>query len=271
MGESYPSDLVLINPSTSEALGAIEQALSRRLFLIVAGRCHVTYEGRARSKLPSGERVLIVKEDGSLLVHRKRDYSPVNWQPPGSLFYPSLEKQVLRLRALRRQPQESIEVAFSQVRLVCGMALRDEAEFTLHADEAEMKQAVILRPSLIQDGFRPTDSEKPLESGFVDLYGVDAHGVQVVVEFKKDAADKAAVIQLSRYVNELRVRLPHRQFMGVLAAPSLKKSASRMLKSLSFHFVALDPKMCARIIEESRPPETLTQFLDKETLIPQHP
>jgi endonuclease len=258
-----PSDIVLIRPSASEAADAVEKALSSHLLLIVIGKCRVEYRGRARSKLPGGERVLLVKEDGSILIHRKRDYSPVNWQPPGSLFYSEVHDSLLKIRALRRQPPESLEIEFENVRLVAGLALRDEAEFVLHADEAEMKRAVILKPDLILEGFSPTESEKPLDAGFVDLYGKDAIGHQVVVEFKKDTAGKEAVLQLSRYVNELRNRLPHKTFLGILAAPALRKDATRLLKSMGFEFVRLDPRRCAEIITQAPPSLTLAQYLSQ--------
>lgn len=258
-----PLDIVLISPSPSEAADAIEKALSTHLLLIVIGKCRVEYRGRARSKLPGGERVLLVKEDGSILIHRKKDYSPVNWQPPGSLFYSEVHDSVLKIRALRRQPHESLEIEFESIRLVAGLALRDEAEFVLHADEAEMKQAVVLSPALILEGFSPTESEKPLDSGFVDLYGKDAEGQQVVVEFKKDIAGKEAVLQLSRYMNELRARIPHRTFRGILAAPGLRKDASRLMKTMGFEFVRLDPRKCAEIISQAPPSRTLAQYLSQ--------
>ncbi len=258
-----PSDIVLIGPSPDDAADAIEKALSTHLLLIVVGKCQVEYGGRARSKLPSGERILLVKEDGSILIHRKRDYSPVNWQPPGSLFYSEIHDSILKIRALRRQPHESLEIEFESVRLVAALALRDEAEFVLHADEAEMKQAVILKPSLIMEGFSPTESEKPLDAGFVDLYGKDAEGRQVVVEFKKDIASKESVIQLSRYMDELRTRIPHRIFRGILAAPALRKDANRLLKTMGFEFVRLDPKQCAEIISQAPPSRTLAQYLSQ--------
>lgn len=256
-------DIILSGPSANEAADAVEKALSRHLLLIVVGRCQVVYEGRARSNLPAGERILIIKEDGSILIHRKREYSPVNWQPPGSLFYSEVHDSTLRLRALRRQPRESLEIEFDEVRFLAGFTLRDEAEFVLHADESEMKRAVVLKPSLILKGFHPTDSEKPLASGFVDLYGTDPAGNQVVVEFKKDSADKEAVLQLSRYTNELRVRIPHRTFRGILAAPAIRKDGSRLLKTLGFEFVRLDPKQCAKIISQAEAPETLTHYLNQ--------
>ena len=54
--------------------------------LIVVGCCSVKYVGRARSMLGWGERIVIVKSDGSVLVHQRVGREPVNWQPPETRF-----------------------------------------------------------------------------------------------------------------------------------------------------------------------------------------
>ena len=52
--------------------------------LFVVGCCCVEYVGRARSTLGWGERIVVVKSDGSVLVHQRAGREPVNWQPPGT-------------------------------------------------------------------------------------------------------------------------------------------------------------------------------------------
>ena len=52
--------------------------------LIVVGCCSVEYSGRARSTLGWGARIVIIKPDGSVLVHQRAGREPVNWQPPGT-------------------------------------------------------------------------------------------------------------------------------------------------------------------------------------------
>ena len=49
----------------------------------LVGECEVDYDGRATSHLPLGERLVILKSDGTLLVHRTEQHEPVNWQSPG--------------------------------------------------------------------------------------------------------------------------------------------------------------------------------------------
>ncbi|MEM2914144.1 MAG: endonuclease NucS, partial [Candidatus Bathyarchaeia archaeon] len=73
--------LVYEKPSVNEALNTVRDAVSERKTIILVGNCWVNYHGRASSTLEPGERILIVKEDGSVLVHRSKGYEPVNWQP----------------------------------------------------------------------------------------------------------------------------------------------------------------------------------------------
>ncbi len=78
--------IVRVNPTLAEAESLIQRALAQRSMLIVAGNCSVKYAGRASSTLEPGERMLVVKADGAVLVHRPVGYEPVNWQPAGSIF-----------------------------------------------------------------------------------------------------------------------------------------------------------------------------------------
>lgn len=87
---------VLVEPTLAEAKMLIEKAFVQRRTLIVAGNCKVDYVGRASSKLELGERLLIIKADGSLLVHRPTGYEPVNWQPSGSIFHAQLKDDPAR-------------------------------------------------------------------------------------------------------------------------------------------------------------------------------
>ena len=68
----------------AEAAERIRMAIRSKEFLVIVGRMEVNYEGRASSTLGSGDRVLMIKPDGSVLIHRPTGYEPVNWQPPGS-------------------------------------------------------------------------------------------------------------------------------------------------------------------------------------------
>src|ERR1019366_6438552 len=50
---------------------------------LVIARCSVDYEGRLQAHLPLATRLLVVKADGSVLVHSDGgSYKPLNWMSP---------------------------------------------------------------------------------------------------------------------------------------------------------------------------------------------
>jgi len=250
---------VLENPSLEEAYDAIKRGISRRRTLIVVGSCRVNYEGRASSKLEPGERVIVFKSDGSALVHRPRDYAPVNWQPPGSLFRTRIDEGRLLIRVFRRREREVLEIALDRVFLVAVLDLVDAGEFYLYASEEDMKQAILLQPSLLEEGFRPIEAERPVEPGFIDILGVDGKNVLTVVEIKRKAAAKEAVLQLKRYLDVFKVD-GDREVRGVLVAPELARGSQKMLAALGLEFKALSPQRCAEVLKRERG-RPLTDFL----------
>jgi RecB family endonuclease NucS len=239
---------VLTNPKLTEAAAIIEKAFVQRKMLIVAGKCKVLYTGRAKSTLEPGERILIIKEDGSLLVHRPVGYEPVNWQPSGSVFHVQTKVDSIEVRAVRQKPRESVRVIFDEVFMVSALSLVDSGEFSLYASEHDMHRAILVKPSLLEEGFKPISYEKKVEPGFVDVYGVDKNGKLVVVEVKRKTAGKEAVLQLAKYIDAIKGKAD-RELRGVLVAPSLGKDVQRLLVTLGLEFKALDPKKCARVLK----------------------
>jgi RecB family endonuclease NucS len=238
------------NPTVQEAVKFVENTLSERKALIIVGNCWVEYRGRASSKLEPGERIVMIKEDGSVLVHRPAGYEPVNWQPPGCLFQTRVTKDVLEVRAVRRKPSESVKVFFDRVYLLSALNLIDRGKFSLYASEEDMQKAILLEPEILEQGFKPITYEKKVEPGFVDIYGTDKDGKFVVVEIKRKTAGKEAALQLAKYVDSVKA-LVSREVRGVLVAPRLAKGVQRLLVTLGLDFRALNPRKCAEVL--SRP------------------
>ncbi len=229
--------------------------------LIVVGRCCVDYTGRARSRLEPGERVLMVKEDGSLLVHRSIGYEPVNWQPPGCIFHTQTKGNVLELHAVRQKPRESVKVCFDSIQLVSSLSLEDSGEFSLYASEQDMQKAILLKPSLIEEGLKLMSYEKKVEPGFVDVYGMDENGKLVVVEIKRRTAGKEAAVQLAKYIAAIRGKAD-REVRGILAAPSLGKDVQTTLATLGLEFRQMDPRKCAETLRKAET-KKLSEFFEE--------
>lgn len=252
----------LLNLGVDKAVSLAKEAFVKGQGLLIIGNCWVDYRGRASSKLESGERIVIFKGDGSVLVHRPIGYEPVNWQPPGCIYSASATGNVLQVRAVRRKPSESVRVSFDRVYLLCVLNLTDAGEFALHASEEDMQKAVLLIPSLIEDGLKPIAYEKKVEPGFVDVYGEDRAGRFVVVEIKRKTASRQAALQLAKYVEAVK-RMVNKEVRGILAAPNLGQGVQRLLASLGLEFKALDARKCAEVL---RKPETrrLQEFFATE-------
>ena len=255
---------VLTEPTLAETAVLIERAFAQRRTLIVAGTCHVNYVGRARSTLELGERLLIIKSDGSLLVHRPVGYDPVNWQPPGSVFHVKVKNDELEIHGVRQKPRESVRVTFEMVFMVSSLNLLDSGDFFLYASEDDMHRAILLKPDLIEEGFKPISWEKKVEPGFVDIYGEDKNGKLVIVEVKRKAASKEAAFQLAKYIEPIKAKV-NREVRAILAAPSLGKDVQRLLVTLGLEHKAIDPKICAKVLKKSENLK-LERFFDEKSI-----
>jgi len=254
---------VSVSPNMNEAEKIVKEAISKRKTLLVIGNCWVYYFGRASSKLEPGERILMVKEDGSLLVHRSVGYEPVNWQPPGCVFHTQVKGSILEIHAVRRKPPESVKVFFDRILMVSALSLTDSGEFALYASEEDMHKVILLEPSLLEEGFTPISYEKKVEPGFVDVYGIDKNGRFVVVEIKRKTAGKEAALQLAKYIEAIKSRT-NREVRGILVAPNIARDVQRLLETLKLEFKPLNPKKCTEILKkvETRRLET---FFNGET------
>jgi len=118
--------------------------------------------------------------------------------------------------------------------------------------EAQMKQAILAEPELVEEGLRPLEEEKHVENvGFTDIYGEDKNGFLVVVEIKRNAATKEAVTQLHGYLNKIRERVD-RPLRGIIVAPDVRKSAQPLLQGLKIEFIKLAPEKCFKILKTQK-------------------
>ena len=238
---------VLMKPTMEEALGAIQEGISGHRNILIVGNCWADYFGRASSKLEPGERIVFIKSNGSTLIHRPRDYSPVNWQPPGSFFKTRLSEGNLCVRVFRRKARESLELTFDKLYLLALLHLIDLGEFYLYASEKDMHDAILVDPSLVEEGFQPATIERAVESGFVDILGFDAKGRLTVVEVKRKVIGREAVLQLERYVEALK-KHTGREVRGILIGPSISKGIQGLIATLNLEFKPLSPKKCAETL-----------------------
>lgn len=253
---------VLKNPSLQEAKTIIEKSFLNKTILVVAGNCKVIYDGRASSKLDFGERLVIVKRDRAILVHRSKGYEPVNWQPSGCILHVKIIKNSIQISAIRHNPREMLKVIFNKIFMLSALLLDDSADFTLFASEKDMHQAILIKPSLVEKGFKPISYEKKVTPGFIDVYGVDKNGKLVIIEVKRKNAGKEAVLQLANYIKAIETKA-NRDIRGIIVAPNISKGVQRLLMSLNLEFIALDPRLCAKVLKKTENAKLETYFYKK--------
>jgi len=106
----------LVSPAPEEALEALTESGSsiKRRMVTLVGNCRVDYSGRARSFLDYGDRLVIVKADGTVMVHGNEKREPLNWQPPGTKVKYTVNGG-LTIEAKRTSPPESMHIHFKSI------------------------------------------------------------------------------------------------------------------------------------------------------------
>ncbi|WP_255151851.1 endonuclease NucS [Halorarius halobius] len=233
---------VLAAPDAAGARDAVAAGVDAGELVSVFGRCTVEYEGRASSTLGAGDRLLLLKPDGTALVHTDEGHQPVNWQPPGCEHAVRVDDGALVVHSTRETPEEELLVRFEAVERVTRYAVADDSELSLSGTEADLKERVLDDPELVERGFEPRATERETPAGAVDVFGVDADGNTVVVELKRRRVGPDAVGQLNRYVEALRRDLHgDATVRGMLVAPSVTDRARRLLAEKGLEFVAVEP------------------------------
>lgn len=228
---------VLERPGEGEFEDFLRESLRRRRLVQVAALCTVEYMGRAESVLEKGERLVIVKKDGALLVHGPKGYRPKNWQPTTDRFKVRRGPPVV-LEAVRSEPRERVVVGFYEVSYAVQAVLVDDEQLTLSGSEEDIQRALAEDPSELESGLRSVEREYRTEAGDVDLVARDPEGNFVVVEVKRNPGFESAD-QLDRYVREVGESYGG-EVRGLLAAPHISSRLERYLEKLGLEARELD-------------------------------
>lgn len=227
------------NPTNLEAAEIIDEAISKRAFLILVVCCKVNYDGRAMSKLGFGERTVLIKGDGSFIIHQDRNLEPINWQPPRTKLDVKLEDDLIIIVGRRRKPKEQLELIIRDVHLISYHLGSDTKDIELAGYEEDMRQMIMDNPQLIEKGFRPTSKEYKTSQGFVDIIGKDEDGKLVIIELKSRKAGINAVKQLKRYITCFS---DDKDFVrGILVSPSITEEAKEILEEDQMEHIPLTP------------------------------
>ena len=222
----------VLNPNSKDALKFIEKnhkSKADKTLLLLIGDCMIDYRGRARSFLDWGERMIMIKQDGAVLVHQPVMREPVNWQPTGSKTDFSVKDDDLILRSHHKSPPEKMKITFRSIQLITASSLRDNAKLVISGMEADVVNSIISNPEIIEQGLRISKREKHVKSGMIDLYGYDVNHTPVVIEVKRSIANISAVQQLRMYVSDIKKDVDEAKVRGILCAPRIPDMVKKLL------------------------------------------
>ncbi len=208
---------------------------------LIVARCEVRYSGRLSALLPDALRLIIVKADGSVLVHADAGgYKPLNWMTPPTVIEEQPGSMVVRKRAGSSEDRLEIDIAEVLSDVEHDMGSPDEdAALAKDGVEAHLQELLAEQPHWCGEGLRLVRREWPTDIGPVDLMCRDADEEWVAVEIKR-VAGLEAVEQITRYLERIRLDPAFGSCRGVLAAQVIKKQARVLAEARGVACVEVD-------------------------------
>ncbi len=214
---------------------------------LVIARCSVDYAGRLSAHLPLATRLLVVKADGSVLVHSDSlSYKPLNWMSPPcylSVLEPDEEQAdagVVEIwKVAQAKTADLLVISIHEVLHDTSHELGIDPGLQKDGAEAHLQKLLAEQIELLGDGFTLVRREYMTAIGPVDILATDASGASVAVEIKR-RGDIDGVEQLTRYL-ELMNRDPLlAPVVGVFAAQEIKPQARTLAQDRGIRCLVLD-------------------------------
>jgi hypothetical protein len=218
---------------------------------LVIARCSVDYDGRLTAHLPPALRLLIVKADGSVLVHSDGgSYKPLNWMsPPCRLTeHPAADDQPGKW-TVTNKTGETLTITITETVSDTSADLGVDPGLVKDGVEAHLQELLAEQLHLLGDGWRLIRREYPTPIGPVDIMCRDDSGAHVAIEMKRHAGIDA-VEQLTRYLELLNRDPLLSPVQGVLAAQTIKLQARTLAEDRGIRCVVLDYDAMRGIVRE---------------------
>jgi len=214
---------------------------------IVVARCSARYTGRLSASLPAATRLLVVKADGSVLIHADGgSYKPLNWMSPPCVLTVAVPDDDAAERGVREvwlvqhsKSDDRLEIELHEVLHDSAHELGVDPGLVKDGVEAHLQALLAAQVHLLGAGHSLVRREFPTAIGPVDILARDAAGATVAVEIKR-RGDIDGVEQLTRYL-ELLNRDPNlAPVTGVFAAQEIKPQARVLAHDRGIRCVVLD-------------------------------
>jgi RecB family endonuclease NucS len=209
---------------------------------LIVARCEVQYTGRLSAHLPEALRLIMVKADGSVMVHADTGgYKPLNWMTPPTAIV-EIGTPPTRMTVRKVKGDDELEITLHEVvsDVTHDMGEPDAAAMLVKDGvERDLQELLAGQPHWCGEGFRLVRREWPTDIGPVDLMCRDEADAWIAVEIKR-VATIDAVEQLHRYLERIRLDPAMAECQGVLAAQVFKPQARVLATSRGMRCVEVD-------------------------------
>lgn len=202
---------------------------------LVIARCSVDYGGRLTAHLPEALRLLIVKADGSVLVHSDGgSYKPLNWMSPPCRLSEEPGKWTVTNKA-----GETLTITIYETVSDTSVDLGVDPGLVKDGVEAHLQELLAGQLHLLGDGWRLIRREYPTPIGPVDIMCRDSDGTHVAIEIKR-RGEIDGVEQLTRYLDLLNRNPLLAPVHGIFAAQEIKPQARVLAADRGIRCVTLN-------------------------------
>lgn len=187
---------------------------------VVIASCTVEYSGRLSARLEEATRLLMVKADGSVLVHSDGgSYKPLNWMSP-----PCVLRESDSQWEVSNKSGEHLVISFHEIFADYSHELGIDPGLVKDGVEAQLQALLADHPQVIGDGWTLVRREHMTAIGPVDLLVRDSEGRHVAIEVKR-RGEIDGVEQLTRYLDLLNRDPMLAPVRGIFAAQEIKPQA----------------------------------------------
>ncbi|MDP4667724.1 MAG: endonuclease NucS [Gaiellales bacterium] len=213
---------------------------------VLVARCSIGYSGRLTTRLASGDRIIIFKDDGSVCVHGPKGFKPINY-----MSGPTALTEADGLISVRRpETGEVLLIEIEQVISDATHGLEDTAVLEREGRELELHALLERSPDLIEAGLEILERERSTDVGPVDFLAKDAQGRIVLVEVKRVKAVVAAVEQVVRYREHIEKDAAYAGARALVVAPEFAPQARKLAERRNVECVVLDVAALYAGVEE---------------------
>ena len=216
-------------------------------------RCQVDYAGRLTAHLPMATRVLMIKADGSVLVHSDGgSYKPLNWMSPPCILREGVSDDGSTVWTVTSKADDTLQILIDEIFSDTSHDLGVDPGLQKDGVEAHLQELLAADPTVLGDGFTLVRREYPTAIGPVDLLCRDANGRSVAVEVKR-RGEIDGVEQLTRYLDLLN-RDPaltrKGAVRGIFAAQEIKPQARVLAEDRGIRCVVLDYNTLRGVVKD---------------------